>query len=117
MTKTKNLLLVCALSFFIINLGVSIYFFNMKNISSVFKIAEKINYFDEMKIYFPNIDDLIVTDINSSSFAIKGVIKNNDTIYNIINYFEDNKVEIKTLVIEPAKSFQRSMNIKLVLTK
>jgi hypothetical protein len=117
MTKTKNLFLVCALSFFIINLGVSIYFFNMKNISSVFKIAEKINYFDEMKIYFPNIDDLIVTDINSSSFAIKGVIKNNDTIYNIINYFEDNKVEIKTLVIEPAQSFQRSMNIKLVLTK
>jgi hypothetical protein len=117
MTKTKNLLLVCALSFFIINLGVSIYFFNMKNISSVFKIAEKINYFDEMKIYFPNIDDLIVTDINSSSFAIKGVIKNNDTIYNIINYFEDNKVEIKTLIIEPAQSFQRSMNIKLVLTK
>ena len=117
MTKTKNLFLVCALSFFIINLGVSIYFFNMKNISSVFKIAEKINYFDEMKIHFPNIDDLIVTDINSSSFAIKGVIKNNDTIYNIINYFEDNKVEIKTLVIEPAQSFQRSMNIKLVLTK
>ena len=117
MTKTKNLFLVCALSFFIINLGVSIYFFNMKNISSVFKTAEKINYFDEMKVYFPNIDDLIVTDISASSFAIKGVIKNNDTIYNIINYFEDNKVEIKTLVIEPAQSFQRSMNIKLVLTK
>ena len=115
MTKTKNLFLVCALSFFIINLGVSIYFFNMKNISSVFKIAEKINYFDEMKIYFPNIDDLIVTDISSSSFAIKGVIKNNDTIYNIINYFEDNKVEIKTLIIEPAQFSQRSMNIKLVL--
>ena len=89
----------------------------MKNISSVFKIAEKINYFDEMKVYFPNIDDLIVTDISSSSFAIKGVIKNNDTIYNIINYFEDNKVEIKTLIIEPAQPFQRSMNIKLVLTK
>jgi hypothetical protein len=115
MIKSKNLLLICALSFFILNVGYSVYFFKIQNILSIFKIEEKINYFEDLKIYFPDIDDLIVTEISSSKFAIKGVIKNNETIYNIIDYFGDNKVEIKTLIIAPEQFLQRSMNIKLVL--
>ena len=86
MIKSKNLLLICALSFFILNVGYSVYFFKIQNILSIFKIEEKINYFEDLKIYFPDIDDLIVTEISSSKFAIKGVIKNNETIYNIIDY-------------------------------
>ena len=55
MIKSKNLLLICALSFFILNVGYSVYFFKIQNILSIFKIEEKINYFEDLKIYFPDI--------------------------------------------------------------
>ena len=115
MTRTKSLLLIFALSFFAMNLSLSVYFFNKKDIFSLFGIVKKINYFEEIKINFPDIENLIVTDISLSSFAVKGVIKNNYIIYNVIDYFKENKVDIKTLVIEPAQSSHRAMNIKLVL--
>ena len=70
-----------------------------------------------MEIYFPDITDLVFKEINPSTFAIKGVINKNETIYNIVNYFINENIEINTLIIEPTKSSQRSMNIKLVLKK
>ena len=117
MIKLKPLFLFCALSFFTINLAFSVYFFYTKDVSSYFSTEQKINYSDEIGIYFPDIDDLVLTEINPNTFAIKGVINKNETIYNLVNYFIDAHVEINTLIIEPTKSSQRSMNIKLVLKK
>ena len=117
MIKLKPLFLICALSFFTINLAFSVYFFYTKDVSSYFSTEQKINYSDEIGIYFPDIDDLVFTEINPNTFAIKGVINKNETIYNLVNYFIDAHVEINTLIIEPTKSSQRSMNIKLVLKK
>ena len=117
MIKLKPLFLFCALSFFTINLAFSVYFFYTKDVSSYFSAEQKINYSDEIGIYFPDIDDLVFTEINPNTFAIKGVINKNETIYNLVNYFIDAHVEINTLIIEPTKSSKRSMNIKLVLKK
>ena len=117
MIKLKPLFLFCALSFFTINLAFSVYFFYTKDVSSYFGAEQKIDYSDEIGIYFPDIDDLVFTEINPNTFAIKGVINKNETIYNLVNYFIDAHVEINTLIIEPTKSSQRSMNIKLVLKK
>ena len=117
MIKLKPLFLFCALSFFTINLAFSVYFFYTKDVSSYVSTEQKINYSDEIGIYFPDIDDLVFTEINPNTFAIKGVINKNETIYNLVNYFIDANVEINTLIIEPTKSSQRSMNIKLVLKK
>ena len=117
MIKLKPLFLFCALSFFTINLAFSVYFFYTKDVSSYFSTEQKINYSDEIGIYFPDIDDLVFTEINPNTFAINGVINKNETIYNLVNYFIDAHVEINTLIIEPTKSSQRSMNIKLVLKK
>ena len=118
MIKLKPLFLFCALSFFTINLGLALYFVYTKNVISHFTAEQKkINYSDEIGIYFPDIDDLVFTEINPNTFAIKGVINKNETIYNLVNYFIDAHVEINTLIIEPTKSSQRSMNIKLVLKK
>ena len=72
-------------------------------------------HFDHKELI--DIDDLVFTEINPNTFAIKGVINKNETIYNLVNYFIDAHVEINTLIIEPTKSSQRSMNIKLVLKK
>ena len=117
MIKLKPLFLFCALSFFTINLVFSVYFFYTKDVTSYLSAEQKINYSDEIGIYFPDIDDLVFTEINPNTFAIKGVINKNETIYNLVNYFIDAHVEINTLIIEPTKSSQRSMNIKLVLKK
>ncbi len=117
MIKLKPLFLFCALIFFTINLAFSVYFFYTKNVASYFSAEHKINFSDEMEIYFPDITDLVFKEINPNTFAIKGVINKNETIYNIVNYFINENIEINTLIIEPTKSSQRSMNIKLVLKK
>jgi len=104
-------------SFFIINLACSLYFLNAQGKVFNFKSDEKVNYSADLRIYFPDINDLVINEISSTTFAMKGVIKNSDTIYNIINYFLDNNVEIETLIIEPGEVSQRLMNIKLVLKR
>ena len=117
MINLKPVFLLCSLIFFLLNVGVLVYFFYTKTVISHFITEEKINYSDEMEMYFPDINDLVFTEINSNTFAIKGVINKNETIYNIVTYFKDANVEISTLIIEPTKSPQRSMNITLLLKK
>ena len=120
MTKGKVVIKLTAFfvwSFFILNLGFSLYFLSTHDKIFNFQSEEKVNHSADLRTYFPDINDLVVNEISSTRFAIKGVIKNNETIYNIINYFLDNKVEIETLIIEPVEFSQRLMNIKLVLKR
>ena len=98
MIKLKPLFLFCALSFFTINLAFSVYFFYTKDVSSYFSAEQKINYSDEIGIYFPDIDDLVFTEIHPNTFAIKGVINKNETIYNLVNYFIDLVINFSTII-------------------